>query len=423
MNMQVLGCSHHQTSVSMRERLAFSPPQARFALDGLRREFPKVEVVLLSTCNRVELYTGTENGRGPTRRDVAHFLGRFHGLDPDEVFEHLCERDGREAVKHLFLVASSLDSMVVGESQILSQVKRAYGLAIEQGAVGPLTHAAFQAASRVARRVAAETTIHERRLSIPSVAVAEFAKQIFERFDDKRTLVIGAGEMAEETLKYLRDEGARNVTVVNRCPHRAARLAERWSGRAMPWEQLPEALVEADLVLSTTGAEEPIVTRAGFHEIERRRGQRPLFILDLAVPRDFDAAIGRRPNVYLYSVDDLEQICRRNRRRREKELPAALKIIDQETDDFLADLKRRAVGPMIKQLRKRWHDPKEKELERLLNKLPHLDDRARGEICRSFDRLVNKLLHCPLESLQQESRRGVSSGFQEAVARLFQLKD
>src|SRR5205085_4985081 len=181
-----------------------------------------------------------------------------------------------------------LDSMVVGEPQILSQVKQAYDLACIRNAAGPLTHGAFQAAMRVAKRVASETAIARRRVSIPSVAVADYAKQIFETFDDKHVLVIGAGEMAEETLRYLTDEGATHVTVANRTPQRAEELAGRWNGRAVPWDQLHAQLIEADLVVSTTGAAEPIVTLEDFRGIEAERYQRPLFILDLAVPRDFD---------------------------------------------------------------------------------------------------------------------------------------
>jgi glutamyl-tRNA reductase len=229
--------------------------------------------------------------------------------------------------------------------------------------------------------------------------------------------------MAEETLKYLRSEGARDLTVVNRCPYRAAKLAQRWLGRTIPWERLPDALVAADLVISATGAERAVVTLSQFQKIERRRCQRPLFVLDLAVPRDFHAAIGRRPNVYLYSVDDLQQICRRNRRQRKKDLPAAMRIIDQETTRFIAHLGKRAIGPMIKRFRQCWHDAKERELERLFKELPRLDDRARGEICRSLDRLVNKLLHPPLEALQRESSQGTSRGLQEAAAKLFELTE
>ncbi len=423
MNVQVLGCSHHNAPIAVREQLAFNPEQSRLALHALRREFPKVEVVLLSTCNRVEVYAATENGQSPTRREIAGFLGRYHGVAPLLVLEHLYEHAGPEAVRHLFVVASSLDSMVVGEPQILSQVKRAYDLATQQQATGPLTHAVFQAALKVARRVAHETMIHQRRVSIPSVAVGDFAQQIFERFDDKQTLVIGAGEMAEETLKYLQDQGARQITIVNRSPQRAVELAQRWGGRTLAWEQLPEAIAAADLVISTTGAKEPIFTRDQFLRIEPSRQQRPVFILDLAVPRDFDPAIGGRPGVYLYALDDLQQVCQRNRRERDRELPAAMKIIDQETEKFIAELHHRAVGPIVRRLRQDWEGAKDAELRRLFHKLPALDEGARSEICTSFERLVNKLLHPPLESLRVESRHGFPHALLDSLTKLFQLKD
>ena len=423
MKMQVVGCSHHQTAISVRERLAFSPEQTCSALEELQQEYPGTEAVLLSTCNRVELYTATEDAVLPSCRQVAEFLGRFHGEDPDEIVQHLYDRTGEEAVQHLFTVASSLDSMVVGEPQILAQVKQAYQLADQQNTTGPLMHAFFQAALKTARRVAGETEIHQHRLSIPSVAVADFARQIFERFDDKSTLVIGAGEMAEETLVYLRDEGARDVTVVNRNAARAAELARRWQGRTLPWQRLMEAVAAADLVISTTGAGEPIVTLEQFIAIESSRYDRPLFVLDLAVPRDFDPAIGDRPEVYLYSIDDLHRACDRNRQERDKELPAAIRIIHQETAGFMADLRHRVTGPVIRRLKHRWEKPKEDELRRLLNKLPELDARAKDEVRRSFDRLVNKLLHPPLESLRDESRHGIPHALLDALARLFQLKD
>ena len=258
MRVQVVGCSHRNASIAFRERIAFNPTQTAAALEQFRREFPGVEAVLLSTCNRVEMYLAAESGPLPTRVQVADFLARFHRLDPAAVVEYLCERSDADAIRHLFAVASSLDSMVVGEPQILAQVKQAYMLATEQRSTGPVTHAAFQAAVKVARRVAGETAIHQRRVSIPSVAVADFAHQIFERFDDKKTLVIGAGEMAEETLRYLQDEGVHDITVVNRDPDRAAELARRWQGRTLPWHRLLEALAGADLVISTTAAPEPV---------------------------------------------------------------------------------------------------------------------------------------------------------------------
>lgn len=424
MRVQMVGCSHHHSSVELRERLAFNADQAGQALELFRARFPDTEAVLLSTCNRTEIYTAAEAAHaGPSHQQVAEFLAQFHGVDVYEIFDELFERTGEDVVRHLFTVAASLDSMVLGEPQILSQVKQAYQIANEQHSTGPLTHSIFQAALKVARRVASETQINQRRVSIPSVAVAEFAKQIFERFDDKQILVLGAGEMAEETLRYLQDEGAHHVTVINRTLARAQELAQRWQGRAAPWEQLGSHLVQADLVVSTTGAAEPIVSLAEFLRIEPARFQRPLFVLDLALPRDFDPAIGQRLGVYLYSIDDLRQACERNRTERDRELPAALKIVEEETAIFMTDLLHRQTGPIIRRLKQGWQKPKEEELRRLFNKLPDLDERSRDEVRQSFDRLVNKLLHPPLESLRDEARQGTPHLLLEALKRLFQLRD
>ncbi len=423
MRLQVVGVSHHDAPLSVRERLAFSNGQVHAALSQWRERYSNSEIVLLSTCNRTELYAATETDSEPDASGIGEFLARFHGVCRKDVAEYLFASDGIDAVRHLFTVASSLDSMVVGEAQILSQVKQAYQLATDEQVTGPLTHAAFQAAIKAARRVAGETTVHQRRVSIPSVAVADFARQIFERFDDKTTLVIGAGEMAEETIRYLRDEGAGKITVVNRSPDRAAELAGRWEGWALPWDNLDAALAEADLVVSTTGAGEPIVTADRFAEIESSRGQRPLFILDLAVPRDFDPEIANRPEVYLYSIDDLSAACEQNRKARDKQLPAARKIIEQETQRFMGELHHRATGPVIRRLRQGWERPKEDELERLFNKLPDLSQRQQEEIRQAFDRLVNKLLHPPLESLRDEARHGIPSALMDALSKLFQLKD
>ncbi len=424
MKLQVVGCSHRNAPIEVRERLAFSPEQVRAALVRLHERFPESESVLVSTCNRVEVYTAAEEpATCPTHHQVVDFLAEFHGLEPDEIFDILFERSGEDTVRHLFTVASSLDSMVVGEAQILGQVKQAYEAACEADNAGPLTNAAFQAAIHVAKRVANETAINERRVSIPSVAVADFASQIFERFDDKRVLVIGAGETGEETLRYLMDEGARDITVVNRSPERARDLAARVGGVARPWEDLSDAMVQADLVISTTGAGEAVVTTDDFRHVHQSRNQRPLFVLDLAVPRDFDPTIGEFLGVYLYSIDDLQKACEANRRAREKEWPKAERIIESETSRFMADLHHRATGPAIRRLKARADRLKDAELRRLHNKLGELDERTRDEVERSFDRLVNKLLHPPLESLRDEAQSGSPHGLLDALKRLFQLKD
>jgi glutamyl-tRNA reductase len=424
MKIQMVGCSHHNTSIERRERLAFTPAQVRDALGAFRQEFPKVEAVLLSTCNRMEVYTASESAaEGVSHQQVAEFLADFHRLPLEEIFDDLFERTGDDAVRHLFTVAASLDSMVVGEPQILAQVKEAYRLAMQENSTGPLTHSIFQAALRVARRVASETSIHQRRVSIPSVAIGDFASQIFERFDDKKVLVIGAGEMAEETLRYLRDAGARDITVANRNAAHAARLAASWSAATAAWSDLSRKLIEADLVISATGAPRPVVTLADYRQIEAARYQRPLFILDLAIPRDFEPAIGDCLQVFLYSIDDLRAACEANRAERDADLPAALAIVEQETARFMADLYHRSTGPMIRRLKQDWQKPKEDELRRLFNKLPDLDDRSREEICQSFDRLLNKLLHPPLEALRDEAQQGIPHALLDALKRLFQLRD
>jgi glutamyl-tRNA reductase len=424
MKLQMVGCSHHRSPVAVRERLAFTPEQTRDALVCFRRQFPQTEAVLLSTCNRVEIYTASEADDGcPSHEEVVEFLARYHGLEPAEIFDELFERTGEDAVRHLFTVAASLDSMVVGEAQILSQVKQAYDMAADGQAAGTLTHAAFQAALRVARRVARETAINQSRVSVASVAVADFAPKIFERLDDKKVLVLGAGEMGEETLTYLHAEGARDITVVNRNPSRAERLAREFHGKAASWDSLLEHLAEADLVVSTTGSREPVVTLQDFRKIERQREQRNLLVLDLAMPRDFDPAIGDCIGVYLYAIDDLRKVCEENRKAREKEWPKAQRIIEEETSRFMAEWRHRATGPTIRRLRERSEEIKQEELLRLLNKLTDLDERSRREIALSFDRLVNKLLHPPLKSLREEAEQGAPHGLLEALKQLFHLKD
>lgn len=424
MKLQMVGCSHHTASVAIRERLAFNRDQAADALGRLRLRFPETEAVLLSTCNRVELYVASESDACPTHHDVISFLAEFHGLDPIVLFNDLFERTGEDFVRHLFMVAASLDSMVIGEAQILAQVKQAYELATSVTATGPLTNQAFQAALRVAKRVTTETAIQQKRVSIPSVAVADFVPQVFERLDDKRIVVVGAGEMAEETLRYLIDGGAKEISLVGRNLARAQELADRLGGgEPAPWSKLHPLLVAADLVVSATGASEPVVSLAEFKQVVAERFQRPVMILDLAMPRDFEPAIGDLTGVFLYSIDDLKAACEQNRREREKEWPKAERIIEDETRRFMADLHHRATAPTIRRLKERADEVKAEELARVLNKLSNLDGKSKGEITAAFDRLVNKLLHPPLESLRDEAQHGAPHGLLDALKRLFQLKD
>jgi glutamyl-tRNA reductase len=292
------------------------------------------------------------------------------------------------------------------------------------GSTGPLMHHLFQSALHVARRIAGETTLHHHRVSIPSVAISDFAARIFERFDDKQVLIIGAGKMARETLQYLTDVGATSLVILNRDFDRATELATEWRGTPAPWSELFRQLVSADLVVSTTGADRPIVPLEAFQaHVASHRDQRPLFILDLAVPRDFDSDIRDELGVYLYGIDDLADACERNRRERAKELPAAESILDAEAARFVADIRHRASAPVIARFRAGLEQSQAVELERLFARLPNLDEKSRQEIEQFADRLLGKMLHPPLESLREAAHSGSPQILLEALQRLFQLKD
>ncbi|MFY8222313.1 MAG: glutamyl-tRNA reductase [Pirellulales bacterium] len=424
MTLAFVGGTHRTVPLALRERLAFSAEQAAEALCRFRDRFPGREVVLLSTCNRVELYAaGEEAAVPPPAEQLVSFLAECRGIDAAVLAPVLARESDEAVVRHLFSVASGLDSMVLGEPQIVAQVKQAWALAQRTETAGPLTAGMFQAALRTAKRVASETALGRERLSIPSVAVADFARGVFERFDDKRVLVIGAGKMAHETLRYLREAGARDIVVVNRTADRADRLAARLGGRPGRFADLVAELAAADLVVSTTGASEPVVPADLFARAETGREGRPLVVLDLAVPRDFDPAIGARPGVWLYSIDDLGAACEANRRSRQREMPGALAIVDEETLRFMGDLHHRSTAPVIERLRAGWSETGDAELERLFRRVPDLDDAARSEIRQAFERYAAKMLHSPLASLRNESRSGPPHGLLDALKRLFDLKE
>ncbi|MCA9015919.1 MAG: glutamyl-tRNA reductase [Planctomycetaceae bacterium] len=426
MNLQVVYCNHQTAGLDIREKLAFSSKeQLDNAYSVLKKSYPDTEMVVISTCNRVELYTATqESDAGPTHQDLARFFSEFHQVPVSDFFEDFLERTGPDAVRHLFQVASSLDSMVLGEPQIVNQVKEAYQRATENELCGPLTHALFQQAIRVSARVRTETQLSEGRVSIASVAVGTFGKGIFERFDDKTVLVIGAGEMAEETLTYLKDEGVKQINVVNRSLENAEKLAAKVGGQAKPYQELEDCIAEADVIVSTTGASQPIVDVACFQRVLEKAGNKTFFILDLGAPRDFDPAVGEiSDNIFLYDIDDLEATCEKNRKARRKEVEKALAIIDEETDRFMHGVYHRATGPIIKQLRDQWHDVREQEVEKLFSKLTHLDEKDQELIKRSIEQIVNKLLHPPLEVLRQEAREGTPHGLLDALKQLFHIRD
>ena len=435
MNLTMVGCTHHASNLEVRQLLAFNNEQAVRALRKWREQQPETEFVLVSTCNRVELYASAEQDRQShseqsavedvqTSEKLLRSLLEFHQVPYEQFADQMLMLSGQEVVDHLYRVASSLNSMVIGEPQILSQVKEAYQRAQNCDSTGPMLHDLFQSALRTAKRVTHETTLHKHRVSIPSVAIADFASRVFERFDDKKVLVIGAGEMADETLRYLQDAGATHIHVINRDKSRGEDLAQRWSGTYHPWSTLDDQLVHADMVISTTAATEPIMTSSRYNKsIAPRRHQRPLFILDLAVPQDFESTLNDSLGIYLYSLDDLTDACKRHQQARKQELPAAETIIQQETGRFVANARHRITGPVISNLRQGFEQPKKAELDRLFHKLPELDEQTKEEISLFADRLVNKILHPPMQSLREASENGTPHGLLDAIKRLFQLQD
>ena len=424
MNFLAVYCTHQTAGLDVREKLAFpSRPRLDAAYAELQQRFPGVESAVLSTCNRVELYFGCPEGETPSAEAVYQFLGDFHQLPASEFVTELRHEAGTAVVRHLFEVVASLDSMVLGEPQIVSQVKEAYRVAEENSACGPMIHALFQGAIRASGRVRSETRLAEGRVSIASVAVGDFAKSVFDHFADKLVLVIGAGEMAEETLRYLKDEGVRDLVVVNRSPERAERLAAEWGGVPAPWEELDRWLAQADVIVCATGAERPVVDQARFQAVRETSRRKPSIILDLGAPRGFDPAVGELEDVFLYDIDSLARTCESNRKARSREIERARTIVLEETAQFTAEINRRAGGDLVTRLREGWHEVSRQEMERLFKKLPHLEGKDREAIERSVERIVNKLLHPPLEALRDESRDGAPHGLLNALRRLFRLTD
>ena len=424
-----IGCSHQNTPVAMRERLAFNGDALHRALDIVTVRFG-CEAVILSTCNRVELYLAQALERPLSPEELltdgaaTEFLAAFHSLPIEEVRAHVyCEREGA-AVRHLFRVAASLDSMLIGEGQIAGQVKTAYEKARELSSAGPLLNALFQHARQVARRVRTETGIARGHVSVSSAAV-DYVRQVFDHFGDKTILVIGAGKMGELTLKHLKELKPRRIVVTNRSPEKAATVAAGCGGEAMPWDRLDELLTTADIILSTTGAPEPIVTLERWQRCAAKRTGGTSVIIDIAVPRDFDPRIHDGDRTCLFNIDDLKRVREATLEDRRKHLAPAEAIVEHETKKFLADWARRRVGPVIARLQESFEAERQPVVRDLLAKLNgRLTDADRKHIEGAFKLLQNRFLHKPISALSEEtSNAATPSGHTllDALRKLFRL--
>lgn len=423
MNLSAIGCSFRGAPIDFRERVAFDEPQIIRALNDLAGRFG-CEAAILSTCNRVEMYLARPDDERPPGCDrIAEFLGEFHSVPPGQIGPLLYEFTGAEAVHHLFRVTASLDSLIVGEGQIAGQVRKTFETAQKAGTTGPLLNALFPHAVRAAKRARTETGISQGHVSVSSVAV-DYVRQVFDRFDDKNILIIGAGKMGQLTLRHLRELRPRKIFVTNRSPEKAIAIARECAGHAVPWDRIDEVLVQADIVLSTTGASEPIVTRRQFDAIQARRSGSPIVILDIAVPRDFDPRIHDGERTFLFNIDDLKRIREQTIHQRQRHLAPAEAIIDQERRKFVEDWTRRRNGPIIARLTQDFDAKRKAVLDQLLGKLNgKLSDSDRAYIEGAFRLLQNQLLHAPIDALREASRQGGSATLLEAVRKLFRLAE
>lgn len=417
----LLGLNHSTAPLEVREKLAFSAQQRLEALHALRGRFEGCEAVLLNTCNRVELYAARAVHGHPRHDEMIALLAELRGVSIPEIASHVYERSEKDVIQHLFAVTSSLDSMVIGETQILGQVRDAYDVAREIGAAGATLNPLFQKAISVGKQVMSETKITEGRLSVGSVAV-DCAGRIFDHYHDKTVLCVGAGKMAALVLQSFAALKPGRLLICNRDPAKAAALANRFGGVAVPFENLADHLVVADVVVTSTGSAHPIITRSQFEPLRKARRYRPIFFIDIALPRDVEAAVGELENVYLYNLDDLQQVVAATQSQRGESIEQAQKIVNEQVDRYLSWTRVRELGPTIDKLYQRHHELAREEVERVVNKLPgisaverqHLEDLAR--------RIVNKLLHDPVKMLREsESPHALGQTYLHAMEKLFQL--
>jgi glutamyl-tRNA reductase len=416
-NLVVLGVSHRTAPVALREKLTVVPEQMDATLRELKTLPGVREVALLSTCNRVEIYAVAADADA-TLRAMSGDLARRAGMLDAEIEPHLYTRVEREAVKHLFRVASSLDSLVVGEPQILGQVKMMHDDAARVGVTGPILDSCFPGAFRVAKRVRRDTEIARNPVSVSSVAV-EWAHGVFGDFKGRHVLVVGAGKMSDLAARALQSRGA-TLTVTNRTRARADELAARVGGDVADWDDLPAALGVADIVIASTGAQRPVLTRELLGRVHKARRGRPLFLIDIAVPRDVEPSVAELEGFYVADIDDLQKQAAKHLEGRQNESVQAEAIVEDEVTRFLQSFGGRQLGPTVTALRTHVLGVAHAEADKLLANLPSLSERDRNAVVAAFDAVGKKVLHLPQMALKKDAGEAVS--LVAAVQRLFGLE-
>jgi glutamyl-tRNA reductase len=416
-HLLLVGISHRSAPVDLRERIDFHARGLDNAVKALGARPAMSEAVVLSTCNRAELYTACEN-TDAARQELVAFISDYHEVDRSLLQPHVYDVSDLEAARHLFRVAAGLDSLVVGEPQILGQVKEAHTAAAEAQSVGPVLNRLFHSSFAVGKRVRTETGLGSGAVSV-SFAAVSLAKKIFGDLRGRGVLVIGAGEMGKLTALHMKSQGVHSVTIVSRTMAHAARTAEAIGGAsAAPWDEMNTMLGNSDIVITATGAASPILTKAHVEGIMRPRRNRPLFIIDIAMPRDVEAAAGEIEQVFLYNIDDLQATVRENLARRASEVSRAEGIVSEEVEKFGAWFRSRGAIPTVVALRQRFEAIRRSELERLAAALPP-DARSRVDDITRL--IVEKLLLTPTEQLKSLGDADTVGAYSEALIRLFGL--
>ena len=420
MHLFLLGVSHKTAPVELRERLDFTSRDLGAAVEALAARPAAAESVVLSTCNRSEVYVAAPDV-SRAHDELVSFLSDFHQVPAQVFVPHVFALEDVDAVRHLFRVAAGLDSLVVGEPQILGQVKEAYATASERHASGPLLNKLFHTSFGVGKRVRTETGVGEGAVSV-SYAAVQLARKIFGKLAGRRVLVIGAGEMGKLTAQHLRAHGVGEIVITSRTHARAAELAAAIDGIAAPWTELMNVLAPADIVITATGSQTPVLGRAQIESVMGRRRRDPLFIIDIAIPRDVDPAAGEIEHVFLYNVDDLQTIVRENLSRRSSEIDRAEAIVNEEVGRFMAWHRSRGAIPTVVALRQRFETIRRTELDRLDGKLAGLPPEARARVDEVTRLIMEKLLLEPTEQLKALPDKETQAVYAEAVNRLFGLR-
>jgi glutamyl-tRNA reductase len=415
----VAGLSHRTAPIAVREQLVVDEDKLREILADLTGRGTCAEVMIVSTCNRVEVY-GVAEVPGEARGAAFRQLGAQRGIGLPTLEPLLYIKDGAEAVQHAFRVASSLDSMVLGEPQILGQVKDAFALAQSCRTVGPVLHSLMSQAFAVAKRVRSDTEVGRHAVSV-SFAAVELARRIFDGLEGRSVLLVGAGEMGELAARHFQDHGTLPCYVANRTASRAQELARDLSGTAVPFEDLFSVMAQVDIVITSTAAPEPIVTSDDLAEALHARRGRPLFFIDIAVPRNVEPAVNDLDNVFVYDVDALRSVVDANLRERKRQAQRAESLVEREVAKFSDRLRSLEVVPTIVSLREKLEEIRKAELARTLTRLPGADEATRQAFEALSQGIVNKILHAPTVKLRDSSKAGHGRRWVEVISELFGL--